>query len=76
MVKNILITLVGIFTKGVEVGVTPPGSIGNVYSSKLNMKIPGQNYNLMNCFHLPQDKGAVASAHGTPDYYQQVRRGV
>jgi len=41
------------------------------------MKIPGQNYNFDELFPPPAStRGAVASAHGTPDYYQQVRRGV
>ena len=78
MVKNLSSQIWSVFSlRGVEVGVTPPGTIGNVYSSKLNMKIPGHNYKFDELFPPPAStRGAVASAHGTPDYYQQVRRGV
>jgi len=41
------------------------------------MKIPGHNYKFNVLFPPPTStRRAVASAHGTPDYYKQVRRGV
>jgi len=64
--------------RGVEVGIPTPGSIGNVYSSKLNIKIPGyKNYNY-NVMSPPpaSTRGAITSAHGTPNYNKQQRRGV
>jgi hypothetical protein len=42
------------------------------------MNIPGKkNYKYNELLSPPATtRGAVASAHGTPDYYQQVKRGV
>jgi hypothetical protein len=41
------------------------------------MKIPGYNYKYNVLFPPPAStRGTVTSAHGTPDYYQQVKRGV
>jgi len=76
MVKNLSSQIWSIFSlRGVEVGIPPPGSIGNVYSSKLNMKTPVHNYKLNELFPPPAStRGTVASSHGTPDYYQQVIR--
>lgn len=39
--------------------------------------MPNKNFLFNELFPPPAStRGAVASAHGTPDYYQQVRRGV
>jgi hypothetical protein len=41
------------------------------------MKIPGSNYKYNVLLPPPATtRAAVASAHGTPDYYQQVKRGI
>jgi len=62
----------------VEVGTTPTGTIGNVYSSKLNMSIPNHKKYTYNSLYSPPSstRGANSSAHGTPDFYKQQRRGV
>ena len=45
---------------------------GNVYSSKLNMKMPHYNYNYNELLPPPTlTRGAVGAAQGTPDYYAQ-----
>ena len=40
------------------------------------MKIPNKKYYFNELLSPPSTtRGAVSSSHGTPDYYQQVKRG-
>ena len=61
--------------RGVSTGLLPPGTIGNVNSSALNIKIPGnfkKNYFYNSLLSPPATtRGAVSSAQGTPDYYNK-----
>ena len=56
----------------------PNGTISNVYSKKLNIRIPNNSKYVFNELTPPpaNTRGAVAGAQGTPDYYKQIKRGV